>query len=95
MCEIDPNNRSDVRPDTYIGLKSEKVAPGLVRKKMYLVESRYFSGKEVIHNLRRMACLHYVKKAKSENNVDSANSAINLVSAIVADAKWSRKLPIQ
>lgn len=95
VCEIDPNNRSDVRPDTYIGLKSEKVAPGLVRKKMYLVESRYFLGKEVIHNLRRMACLHYVKKAKSENNVDSANSAINLVSAIVADAKWSRKLPIQ
>lgn len=82
VCERDKKYPSDVRPDTYVHLDPDKVAPGLEGRKMHLVESRYFSSLEVVYNLRRMACLQYLKLAKEKNDINYVKLAFGCLEDI-------------
>lgn len=82
VCEKDEKYPFDVRPDTYVHLDPGKVAPGLEERKMHLVESRYFSSLEVVYNLRRMACLQYLKLAKEKNDINYVKLAFGCLEDI-------------
>lgn len=86
ICETDGSHPFDVRPDTYVDLNPNDVAPGLQGRKMHLVESRYYSSMEVVHKLRRMACLHYIADGKKSRNISSIQSAMETALAIKTDA---------
>lgn len=82
VCERDKKYQSDVRPDTYVHLDPGKMAPGLEGRKMHLVESRYFSSKEVICNLRCMTCLHFIKMAENSSEDIASEAFGNVYSSI-------------